>query len=195
MQKVLTHNKHIKNRPQKAWAGLARYRSPFMWALWNGRYEMCSFIQESLKPEIFWTALASLGTLAAVLVALFLPMYNERKRIKKVKKLIEGEILRNYQITKNTNNEHTITLPNGTNTKVVLRPDETYRLLRLNLWEEYKYKLADDSPQVYETYQNICQHIEALSKLEQVKEEFRPIMFQCEINSFLKKCREILKFN
>lgn len=156
---------------------------------------MCSFIQESLKPEVFWTALASIGTLAAVLVALFLPSYKERKRIKRVTKLIEGEILRNYQITKNTNNEHTMTLPDGTDAKVVLSAEETYRLLRLSLWEEYKYKLADDSPQDYEKYQNICQHIEELSKLEQIKKEFRPIMFQAEIDSFLKKCREILKFN
>lgn len=156
---------------------------------------MCTFIQESLKPEIFWTALASIGTLAAVLIALFLPAYNERKRVKNIAKLIEGEISRNYQITKNTNNEHTITLPDGNEQKIVLGAEETYRLLRLNLWKEYKYKLADDSPQDYEKYQNICQHIEALSKLEQVKEEFRPIMFQGEIDSFLKKCREILKFN
>ena len=156
---------------------------------------MFTFIHESLKPEVFWSALASLGTLAAVLVALFLPIYNERKRIRRVKKLIEGEISRNYKITQNTNNEHTIKLPNGINTKIILGPEERNRLLRLNLWEEYKYKLADDSPQDYESYQNICQHIEALSKLEQVKEELRPIMFQSEIDSFLKKCRETLNFN
>lgn len=156
---------------------------------------MCSFIQESLKPEIFWTALASMGTLSAVLIALFLPIYNERKRIKRVVKLIEGEILRNYNITKNTNKEHTFPFPDGTNVKVTLGAEETYRLLRLNLWEEYKYKLADDSPKDYDRYQDICQHIEALSRLEHIKQEFRSLMFQTEIDSFLKKCREVLKYN
>ena len=129
---------------------------------------MCTFIQESLKPEVFWTALAALGTLTVVLTALFLPVYNENKRVKRIVKLIEGEVLRNYQITKNTNQEHTITLPDGTKQRVILDTQETYRLLRLNLWEQYKYKLADDSPQNYEKYQNICQHIEALSNLEKV---------------------------
>ncbi len=156
---------------------------------------MCTFIQESLKPEVFWTGLASIGTLAAVLIALFLPTYNEYKRVKRIVKLIEGEILRNYQITKNTSQEHTITLPDGTKQNYFLSAQETYRLLRLNLWEEYKYKLADDSPQNYEKYQNICQHIEALSKLEQVKEELKQLMFNGEIESFLKKCRENLKFS
>lgn len=156
---------------------------------------MCTFIQESLKPEVFWTALASIGTLAAVLIALFLPAYNERKRVKRIAKLIEGEIFRNYQISKNTNQVQTITLPDGTKQKIVLDTQETYKRLRLNLWEEYKYKLADDSPHNYEKYQNICQHIEALSKLEQVTKELRPVMFQGEITSFMKKCRAELKFN
>ena len=156
---------------------------------------MCIFIQESLKPEVFWTALAAFGTLAAVLTALFLPVYNENKRVKRIVKLIEGEVLRNYQIIKNTSQEHTITLPDGTNQRIILDTQETYRLLRLNLWEQYKYKLADDSPQNYEKYQNIFQHIEALSNLEKVPEKLKPVMFQGEIESFLKKCREEFKFN
>ena len=60
-------------------------------------YTLIQFIQESLKPEIFWTALSALGTLTAVLVALFYPIYNEKKRIKKIIKLIEGEFESNYQ--------------------------------------------------------------------------------------------------
>jgi len=156
---------------------------------------MSTFIQESLKPEVFWTALASIGTLLAVLIALFLPAYNEKKTIKKITKLVEGEILRNYQITKNTNQEQTITLPNGNEQKIVLSAQETTRLIQLNLWQQYKYKLADNSPAEYEKYQNICQHIEALSNYDRINLELYPILFQEEISSFLRKCREVLKFN
>ncbi len=156
---------------------------------------MNEFIQESLKADVFWSALASLGTLTAVLTALFLPAYNESKRIKKIEKLVESEILRNFQIAKNTNKEHTITLPDGKKQKVILSAVETTRLIRLNIWDQYKYKLADDSPKHYDKYNNIYKHIETLSKYDKINTELFPVMFQGEIESFLKKCKEELKLS
>lgn len=156
---------------------------------------MNEFIQESLKPDVFWSALASLATLAAVLIALFLPSYNENKRIKKIAHLVESEILRNFKITKNTNQEHTLTLPDGKKQKIILSAKETTRLIRLNIWEQYKYKLADDSPKHYDKYNDICLHIEALLKYDRIDTELFPVMYQEEINSFLTKCKDVLKFS
>lgn len=154
---------------------------------------MCTFFIDTFKPEIFWTALSAIGTLLAVLIALFLPSFNEYKRVNRIVRLIEGEISRNYRIAKNADSGHDIPFPDGSTHHVVLSAQDTARLFKLDLWKEYKYKLADDRPESFEKYQGICQHIDALSDLNQIHEKLRPVKFKGEIDLFVKKCQEELK--
>lgn len=154
---------------------------------------MCTFFIDTFKPEIFWTALSAIGTLLAVLIALFLPSFNEYKRVNRIVRLIEGEISRNYRIAKNADSVHDIPFPDGATHRVVLSAQDTARLFKLDLWKEYKYKLADDRPESFEKYQGICQHIDALSDLNQIHEKWRPVKFKGEIDLFVKKCQEELK--
>jgi hypothetical protein len=156
---------------------------------------MCNFLTETLKPDIFWTALSSIGTLLAVLVALFIPSYNELKRVNRVVRLIEGEITRNYEKAIKADAHHDVQFPGGNKVQIVLKPEDTARLLKLDLWNEYKYKLADHRPEAFVKYQDICRHIESLSDLKQVNEDLRSVKFKGEIEPFIQKCREKMGFD
>ncbi|HET8864100.1 MAG TPA: hypothetical protein VFM80_00295 [Gracilimonas sp.] len=59
---------------------------------------MNEFFQNSLAPDVFWDALAAIGTLLAVLVAVLHPMISKIKRNRRITSLIEEEIKCNYRI-------------------------------------------------------------------------------------------------
>ena len=107
---------------------------------------MNSFFEDSLKPEVFWAALAALGTTAAVLVALFQPLISNVRLNKRIRNLIESEMTRNYAIIRQMVSDTTVTLGE----KHIISPHQRdaalATLIKLNLWDTYRYKLASDDP-------------------------------------------------
>ncbi len=153
---------------------------------------MCSFFEETLKPQVFWTALAAVGTLVAVLIALFGPLLKELKRAKKIERLIAGEIERNIEIVKIMSEKQALKNPDGTTYYPKIAPEEISRIVKFGLWEEYKYKLADDRPEKYEKYHNINQHLHAISNIGEIKKSLRQMTFDEEVSSFIKKGKDEL---
>ena len=62
---------------------------------------MCNFL-DVMKSELFWSALAAIATFLAVLVALFLPKWQERQKEKAIKDLITSELGSNIEIFNQT---------------------------------------------------------------------------------------------
>ena len=123
---------------------------------------MCTFIQETLKPEIFWSALASIGTLLAVMVALFLPSVTQYSRNKRIERLINAELDGNLKIIKNMTSRESRKLPNGIEISAIENNDALVTHIDLRLWHQYRYELAADRPDIYEKYHSIYRFAEAI---------------------------------
>lgn len=148
---------------------------------------MCTFIEKSLSPEIFWSALGAIGTLLAVCVAVFYPMVTTRLKIIKMKNLIESEIKDNYQIVKNMVSKEDTTLPGGIKITAAQRNNELASHVKTRIWEEYRYKIASEEPEQYEKYSSINRYIEAIKSDREMPEAIRAAMLIDEANSFTKE--------
>ena len=68
-------------------------------------------------------------------------------------------------------------------------------MLAMELWKEYKYKLADERPKAYGKYQDILGHLESILKNSDVIDpKFRSLMIKTELELFSEKCKKNLGF-
>lgn len=123
---------------------------------------MEEFIQKSLSPEIFWTALAAIGTLFAVSVALFMPTVTQIFRNNRLERLIRAELDGNLKIIKNMTSRESRTLPGGVEISALQNNDALVTHINLRLWHQYRYDLASDRPDSYEKYQALNSLAEAI---------------------------------
>ena len=144
------------------------------------------FIEGSLKPEVFWAALAALGTTAAVLVALFQPLISNVRLNKRIRNLIESEMKRNYDIVRQMVSDATVTLPGGKKIPANARDDALVPHIKLNLWDEYRYKLASENPESFKRYQEINMHAEAILNVSREAEPLRSALRRGEARSFVE---------
>ena len=100
-------------------------------------------------PETFlmlsstaWTALSSIATFLVVLVALFLPFYQERKKRKNLIELIKDEIKSNSETLE-------VAQKNKDMAPAILRE------INLNIWEDHKQNLANISSNDYLEFKKI----------------------------------------
>jgi hypothetical protein len=153
---------------------------------------MCTFIQETLKPEIFWTALASIGTLLAVMVALFMPLIIQRSRNNRIERLILAELEGNLNIIKNMASRESRSLPNGIKISAIQNNDALVTHINLRLWHQYRYELAADRPDSYEKYHSLYRLAEAI--IDAPKEPTMRLMIQTdEAGSFVTRYEELIK--
>lgn len=117
------------------------------------------------------------------------PFIERVEKSKKIERLIEGEIERNLEIVKRVSSKQSLKNFDGTTSYVLILPEEISRIIKFGLWEEYKYKLADDRPEKYEKYHNINQHLHAIYNIREVKQSLRQMVFDEEVSSFIKKCK------
>jgi len=153
---------------------------------------MCTFIQETLKPEIFWTALASIGTLLAVMVALFMPLIIQHSRNNRIERLILAELEGNLNIIKNMASRESRSLPNDIKISAIQNNDALVTHINLRLWHQYRYELAADRPDSYEKYNSLYRLAEAI--IDAPKEPTMRLMIQTdEAGSFVTHYEELIK--
>jgi hypothetical protein len=123
---------------------------------------MIEFLQKTLTPEIFWSALASVGTLLAVMVALFMPVLSQYLRNNRIERLIQAELKGNFEIIKNMTSRDSRKLPNGIEISAIQNNDALVTHIDLHIWHQYRYELAGDRPDSYEKYQSVNRFAEAI---------------------------------
>lgn len=118
----------------------------------------------AFDAKVNWDALSAIGTLLAVLVALAFPIVESIKSKRRTANLIESEIRRNFLVIRGMRTTESVTLPGPEN--IVLSALDQHEALRgsidLRLWEEFRYKLASTSPALFQRYEKINRHAEAI---------------------------------
>ena len=150
-----------------------------------------SFVQESLKPEVFWSAFAAIGTFAAVLVAIFLPSINSNIRNNKIEKLIQAEIKHNYRVIRNMASNAATTLPNNIEIDAFSRNKALAENINLHLWKEFKYRLGSERPDKFEIYDSIYLYAEEIVSALNIDRRMVTTVQRNAANSYLAKCEEL----
>lgn len=128
---------------------------------------MSLFLCNTLTPEIFWIALSAVGTLAAVCTALFFPLWIERREIINMGKIVELEIQENTKIIEKIISAEDQKIPNGTTFSSVQQINLWASTgLRIEDWEEYKYKIAIKNPKQYKKYEEFNNKIKSLKNFK-----------------------------
>jgi len=153
---------------------------------------MKGFVEKTLSPEIFWTALASIGTLLAVLVALFLPVMTQFLRNNRLERLIRAEIDGNFQIIRNMTSREPRSLPNGVEISALQNNDALVSHIDLRMWYQYRYELAASRPDSYERFQKLNRLAESV--VDAPKEPAMRLAVQTdEASDFVAKYEETFK--
>jgi len=115
--------------------------------------------------ETFWTAFSSIATLAGVLVALFLPYFIKKQEYKNMEKLIKLELKDNISIFKNLEEFNKVNKIGEVTINTTDRNILYLKILKLNIWNEYKYKASIHNTDAYKKYHDINTQIEAIINL------------------------------
>jgi hypothetical protein len=108
-----------------------------------------------------WSAISSIATLLAVVVALFLPFYYERKKKHNLGLLIEYELKKNIELLKKANTQ----ADGEINGKIISKLNlmcPGLEHLTLNIWNESKQSIAEISSAKFLKYTEITKLIETI---------------------------------
>ncbi|MEX1013993.1 MAG: hypothetical protein WDZ80_02425 [Candidatus Paceibacterota bacterium] len=145
---------------------------------------MIEFLNETLKPEVFWTAVAAF---LAVLVALFSSSISKWKENRRIVKLIEAELRGNVLIIRNMRSRE----PRRLTKDIKVSPAENNDALRthidLRLWHKFRYSLAASNPKKYKKYQEINRYAEAIVKTTMDPPEMRMMLQIDAAKNFVEK--------
>jgi len=124
---------------------------------------MTEFLTETMKANTFWTALSSIGTIGAVLVALFLPTISNYKKYINMKKAIDMEFSENCAILGKIENWKETQFINGKNIPTGYMTNIAYlRELNLSFWNKYKFEV---SLRDIDTYNDLKPYINYFEKI------------------------------
>lgn len=147
---------------------------------------MADFFQNSLAPDVFWDALAAIGTLLAVLVAVLHPIISKNRRNRRIASLIEEEIKGNHRVIRNMASPETQSLPEGVEMTENQRNEALTELIDLNIWKQYRYDLASENPDQFSVYQKINEHVEEILNVPKEHQTFRTQMQKKEAELFIE---------
>lgn len=147
---------------------------------------MNEFFQNSLAPDVFWDALAAIGTLLAVLVAVLHPIISKIIRNRRIVSLIEEEIRGNHRIIRNMASPEIQRLPDGVEITASERNDALTELIDLNIWRQYRYDIATEKPDQFSIYQKINEHVEEIINIPREHQEYRKQIQKKEAELFME---------
>lgn len=148
------------------------------------------FILETLKPEIFWNALAAIGTLLAVAVALFLPTFNQYLRNNRIERLLKAEVQGNLKIIKNMTSQESRHLPGGQEISASMNNNALVLQIDIHLWHQFRYELAGERPESFEKFSSVFMRAESIIGAPSEPAQLRLLM-QCDAaQSYVSKCEE-----
>ncbi|GHD46683.1 hypothetical protein [Marinobacter persicus] len=151
---------------------------------------MLEFWIETLKPSVFWTALAAIGTLMAVLVALLYPLSSKYFRNNRIEALIEAEIKGNFEKIRRMTSKEDHQLPRGQKIGAMEHNDALVKHVDLRLWEQYRYILAAERPVAFQKYQAINRHAEGVLDAPTKPALMRLTLQVTEAQSYVAKFEE-----
>ena len=152
---------------------------------------MSDFWIETLNPRVFWTALAAIGTLMAVLVALLYPLSTKYFRNNRIELLIEAEIKGNFDKIRHMTSKEDHQLPRGQKIGAMQHHDALVKHVDLRLWEQYRYILAAERPLAFQKYQGINRYAEALLDAPPNPAIMRLAVQVAEAQSFVARFEEV----
>jgi|APSaa5957512576_1039674.scaffolds.fasta_scaffold58271_2 hypothetical protein len=146
-----------------------------------------------MLTSLQWNALGVIATFFVSCIAIFLPLYLERRNINEMLKIVEKEVEENYKKLKNAVGlQDTIPLPTGTNTQITVSKIQVQmgitEHVTLKSWYEFRGKLAVNEPQFFNKYRELMESIESLlSDQEKIKEGEKQLIprFQDSIKNFV----------
>ena len=126
-----------------------------------------------------WTALSSIATFLVVLVALFLPFYQERKKRKNLIELIEDEIKSNSKTLE-------MAQKNEGMAPAILRE------INLNIWEDHKQNLANISSDDYLEFKEINTRFHYLKKDAELLHNIDKVAVKGRLIHMMVECYNLL---
>ena len=125
-------------------------------------------------PMEFWTALAGIGTVGAVVVALFQPVIAKHRRMEKISNIIKGEMRENLDVTNGMLKSAVTT------TRSAERSGAEHKTIDQNLisayfphvktemWRSFKYEIAAERPGKFQEFYKINRFIERISERKNI---------------------------
>lgn len=113
-----------------------------------------------------WSAISSISTCCAVLVALYFPISEKVGRRKKIFSIIEREIRKNFRVLEKAKKNHLLPLL-GDNVPISVSIAFTIRQINLDYWEENKQAVSESSIKKYSEYVGINDELQQLSLFAQ----------------------------
>ena len=154
---------------------------------------MGEFLKKTLEPDVFWTALAALATLLAVLVALFMPLFSQYVRNNRLERLIKAEMDHNLKVIRNFVSKDPLELPDGKTVSPITRNNELVRHIDLRLWREYRYELAGDRPHSFEKFNSINRYAEAIIDAQGQPDPMQIVVQSDEAKSYVEHHEKTFK--
>lgn len=146
---------------------------------------MNEFVAKSLEADVFWTALAAIGTLLAVAVALFMPTIGRYVKNNRLERLIRAEMGGNLQVIRNMTSRESRKLPDGREVTALQNNDALTPHIDLRLWRQYRYELAADRPDRYEALHAVNRFAEAILEAPAEPAAMRLMVQTDEAQSFV----------
>lgn len=111
--------------------------------------------------SIAWSAISSIATVLAVIVALFLPFYYEKKKKTNLSKLIENEIRSNIDLLQEANSTKEGIINGRTTSRLNLMCPKLVHL-SLNIWNDNKQTIAEITAKKFLKYSEIANFLERI---------------------------------
>lgn len=124
-----------------------------------------NFLEQSLSPSIFWSAISAIGTLLAILVALFIPIISQYRKNNHIEQVLKAEIEENFKTIKQISLDN-MTLSggplSGQTVPALQRNDALIPHIKLNMWLQLKYELATNRPENFQKLNDVNDSVELL---------------------------------
>jgi len=154
-----------------------------------------TFIEQTLRPDVFWDAMAAIGTFLAVLTALLLPKWTQHKRNSHIEMLIKAEVEDNLSKIKLIHHEN-FTVRDGPLAGTVLpaaqKNDAVIEFISLKVWDEFKFELAVHRPQEFKKFSKLNENVEQLLSMSSITDNFKAVMQHESAKKFLTAYHEEL---
>jgi hypothetical protein len=149
-----------------------------------------SFLEQSLLPNVFWSAISAIGTLLAILVALFFPIYSQYRKNNHIEQVLKAEIEENLKTIKQINVEN-MTLSGGPSSgqevSALQRNDALVTHIKLNMWSQLKYELATNRPKTFQKFNDINDSVELLYYSKTLADPMRLMIQNSAAEKFTSK--------
>lgn len=119
--------------------------------------DICTdFAANLAKRKDFWIAFQAVATLLGVMVAIFLPFWQEFSKNNSMESILKAELKENYKTIKNATSTENITLSGGPMDGKSIDPYSRNQAFipRISLvaWKEFSYRLASTRPKAFFQY-------------------------------------------